>query len=500
MRIALVVDNPYRDLPGLVLLAWRLCRSGATCYLVPVNLRNIELWHLAPDFVLFSYFRPANQELARQLMEADIRVGVLDSEGSIFSSVPPSAVTSPDAASSRLSDTPDALEEYAISMAPDRNIRHQIACFCAWSPAFANYAIKAGWYRSEQVAVTGSPRFDFHAERWRETSRQLSKYADKYLSPLVLINSSFTLANPRFHSPEREQEMLVSSYSYDRRFTEKWRRTQSEALEGLASLANHVAAEIPGATFIFRPHPFENDDTYRSLLQRLPNLHLVKQGTVDGWLLRAKALIHWGSSTAVDASLYGIPAFTAAWIPEHLPVPIVDDLSVRCTTLDGLTEKLNATLEDRYTQPEEIQSSLQQVISNSLYRIDGCAHDRVADAILKATGGRRSSVAIKKCRERAFGMGRAGQPLKSRLAARVRFSLGLSSNWPFRRRQELSPDTLPWDSSEKQYSASDAQRIVSTVETVAQETSRSLKVVPAQEASAYQFGYTRGRSVAVYQQ
>ena len=134
MRIALVVDNPYRDLPGLVLLAWRLCRSGATCYLVPVNLRNIELWHLAPDFVLFSYFRPANQELARQLMEADIRVGVLDSEGSIFSSVPPSAVTSPDVASSRLSDTPDALEEYAISMAPDRNIRHQIACFLRLVP------------------------------------------------------------------------------------------------------------------------------------------------------------------------------------------------------------------------------------------------------------------------------------------------------------------------------------------------------------------------------
>ena len=498
MRIALVVDNPYRDLPGLVLLAWRLCRSGSICYLVPVNLRDTELWHLAPDFVLFSYFRPANQELARQLMDAGIQVGVLDSEGSIFSSVPPSAVTDSDSALSKQSDTHGALEEYAISMAPDRQIRHQIACFCAWSPTFADYAIQADWYKFEQVTVTGTPRFDFHASRWRETTRQLSTYADNYPPPLVLINSSFTLANPRFHSPEREQEMLVSFYSYDRSFVEQWRRTQSEALQSVASLANHVASYFPGATFIFRPHPFENDDTYRSLLEPMPNLHLVKQGTVDGWLLRAKALIHWASSTAIDASLYGIPVFTAAWIPEHLPVPVVDDLSVSCTTLEDLTEKLDAALQGCYTRPDGIQASLQQVIADSFYQIDGCAHDRVADAILKKTGTTHSSVAIKKCRERALGRGRAGGSLKSWLAANVRIALGRSSHWSFRQRRDVLPEDLPWDSSEKRYSVSDVQRIVSAVETVARETSRPLKVVPAQEAGAYHFGYSLGRSIAVY--
>ena len=56
-RIALLVDNPYRDLPGLVLVAWRLCQNSATCYLVPMNLQRGELWPLVPDFVLLNHFR-----------------------------------------------------------------------------------------------------------------------------------------------------------------------------------------------------------------------------------------------------------------------------------------------------------------------------------------------------------------------------------------------------------------------------------------------------------
>ena len=66
-RVALLVDNPYRDLPGLVLVATRLCQEGVICYLVPFNLQGSEIWALAPDFVLLNYLRTVNEGFAHQL-------------------------------------------------------------------------------------------------------------------------------------------------------------------------------------------------------------------------------------------------------------------------------------------------------------------------------------------------------------------------------------------------------------------------------------------------
>ena len=83
-RVALVVDHPQRDLAGLVLTAFELCRHGATCYLVPLNLQEREVWALAPDFVLLNYARLPNERFAHRLTEARIGFGVLDTEGGVW--------------------------------------------------------------------------------------------------------------------------------------------------------------------------------------------------------------------------------------------------------------------------------------------------------------------------------------------------------------------------------------------------------------------------------
>lgn len=75
MRIALLVDNPYRDLPGLVLTAMYLCQYGATCHLVPMNLREQEIWPLVPDFVLLHQLRTLTQEFTRDMLEVGIKIG-----------------------------------------------------------------------------------------------------------------------------------------------------------------------------------------------------------------------------------------------------------------------------------------------------------------------------------------------------------------------------------------------------------------------------------------
>ena len=190
-RIALTVDNPYRDLAGLVLVAWRLCQAGATCFLVPMNLQGAEIWPLMPDLVLLNYLRTNNEGLARYLMEAGIQIGILDTEGGIFNPVHTSTLSSHSGFAQSEGETPAPLEQYSLSMAGDCQVRHRVACYCAWSSPFAEYASKAGWYRAQQITVTGTPRFDFYAPRWREAARRVSAYADDYPAPMILINSHF---------------------------------------------------------------------------------------------------------------------------------------------------------------------------------------------------------------------------------------------------------------------------------------------------------------------
>ncbi|GAI20555.1 unnamed protein product, partial [marine sediment metagenome] len=266
-------------------------------------------------------------------------------------------------------ETMPGIERYALSMARDTNLRHDISTYCAWTPAFAEYATQEDWYRSEQITVTGIPRVDFYADRWRAAARRISQHANGYGEPMILINSGFTLANPRYQSPKKELKMIITKSPYSRDLTKKRMYAQKNALEALSSLANTLAGRFPKVTFIYRPHPFEGEKIYKSLLKPLPNLHLVKQGTVDGWLLRAKALIHWGGcSTAVEACLAGIPAFTAGWIPVHLPPPAVEEVSIKCLTEEELMLRISDVLEGNFSLPSKIAEKINKAVENTFYK------------------------------------------------------------------------------------------------------------------------------------
>ena len=173
MRIAIIVDSPYRDLPGLILVALRLCNEGATCYLVPMNLLWTELVGVKPDFVLVPHLKPDSEDWVGTLLNAGIRVGLLDTEGGYYSENGESSVENPETKGGA-SEFYKNLKAYAITIATKPEIRYQLSFFCSWGPQLARYASKVGWYKEEQIVVTGLPRYDLYASPWREASVQMT--------------------------------------------------------------------------------------------------------------------------------------------------------------------------------------------------------------------------------------------------------------------------------------------------------------------------------------
>ncbi len=435
-RVALIVDNPFRDLSGLVLTARALTLRGITTFLVPMNIQTAEIGAVAPDFVLVNYLRKNNQESVRIYQNAGIGTGILDTEGSVFSPMPQTAL----AGAAALPETAPLpiWEEYVQTMAQDPRVRGKVDCYCAWTQELADYLGAQGHYDPRRVVVTGTPRSDFYAEPWRTAASVCAGHRSLYGERMILVNGSFPLANPRFQTPEREVEQLIQEFSYDPAFAHRWQGTQLAALRGMVALVNRLAARFPDVAFVYRPHPFEGTECYRALLEPRSNLHLVKEGTVDGWLLSARAMIHWESSTAIEGNLARIPVFNPGWLPVHLPVPFVDAVSIRPAREEELVAQIEAVLAGSFRIPAEIQRASEASARQVFHQVDGRSHERVADAVVAALRARTSRPDPSAC-ERLAGVG-----------------------W----QQDWRASVEKWDASEKRFSAAQIQRMLDALERV----------------------------------
>ena len=81
-KVCLIVDNPLRDLEGLILVAWHLAQKDIVCYIVPMYYQAFDVIALKPDIVIVNYLRPNNVNLLLRYKKENIKVCILDTEGS----------------------------------------------------------------------------------------------------------------------------------------------------------------------------------------------------------------------------------------------------------------------------------------------------------------------------------------------------------------------------------------------------------------------------------
>jgi surface carbohydrate biosynthesis protein len=474
MRVVLLVNNPYRDLPGLILTALALSQQGVTCYLLPGQRWFYEIWALVPDLVLLDNLRTEYEQLTRRLVGAGIRVAVLDTEGAVFTS----------------------LDRYTEKLVRDPAVRRMVSLFCAWGPAMAKHMASFGWFDDSQITVTGTPRLDFYVHPWSDAALASSTYA-AYAPPLVLINGTFNRANSWPRTPNSAIREVLGP-GYDEETAQRWLQTEHRAQQEVVSLTRRLAEAFPGVTFVFRPHPFEDPDTYGADLSGYSNLHLVKRGSVEGWILRACAVLHCGSSTAVEAALAGRPALSPSWIPAPASYPIVDAVTVQCATEDELKLRLQQAWSEPSSLDATVQDNLREVLAEWFSAADGGAHQRVASAILGTLAGAGPVVSRRRCEDALEHLDLPSAGWRQQTRAWVRRTLGLPIRWNFRHWRQQPPvwaGVPPWFGVEDVQTISQALR--DPMLSYCGGTGRDLIVDSAQRLGHYDFGYTHGCAVVI---
>ncbi|MGD9035544.1 MAG: hypothetical protein PVF10_03220, partial [Syntrophobacterales bacterium] len=71
-----------------------------------------------------------------------------------------------------------------------------------------------------------------------------------------------------------------------------------------------IAKVFPEHNIVVRPHPTENQEIYRQIAAGCERVRVTNEGNVVPWLMAARALIHNGCTTGVEAYVMGVPAIS----------------------------------------------------------------------------------------------------------------------------------------------------------------------------------------------
>jgi surface carbohydrate biosynthesis protein len=418
-RVCLIVDNPLRDLEGLVLLGRQLATKGAEVALVPMYEQGFDVPVLRPDLVLVNYTRPNNADLIKSYKRAGILVGVLDTEGIG-------------------GKNPDQFAE----MVKSAGCTDLVDLYCVWGQAQHAAFLRHDTVSADLLHATGCPRYDFCATPWRAALPKPSVDAG-----YVLINTNFPVVNPRFsNSSSDEQEAMVQA-GFSREFARQFVADAGRAYRSVLDISIKLAKLFAGVQFVLRPHPFENIASYDAFAE-LPNAHVIQEGTSLEWISGARLLIHQNCSTAIEATMLRVEPLSMEWFnTPALRLQAATEVSRGASSEADLIDLVRQGLDERLPPvvPRTLESR-RQIIRDLFTAVDGASSIRVSDAILHtiaaARRGELAASAAPRPSPRGLMAGVVRRTLGYKVSSALRRSYGSSENERRRLGKAFAPEVV----------------------------------------------------------
>lgn len=375
MRIGFIIDHPKRDLPGGIMFARALAERGVETVLIPLYEQGIDVPLLGLDGLVVNFARPVNLDLVHAYADSGIPVWVMDTEGGVLTN---------DGANS-----PNSLARYVRKS----GFSDILAGYFFWGNVLRDAFVKDSGMSPERLHLTGCPRFDYAAPRWRSL-------LNSPLPGYILVNANFSLTNPLFaKSPEKEVRTVVAA-GWDESYVRELMADQQRIFRGFTETLDHLFALQPNRHFLLRPHPFENAAFYRDRYGRYENVTVDGAGSVLNVIRNSQAIVHLNCGTAIEAVLLNILPLSMEFLNtkfmrHHAPLP--SSVSMPVESFDALAQALDTLPETSAKFP--FKDRHQMFIEPWFHLNDGCAADRMAEVVLahvKQKPSSRDCVSVKR--------------------------------------------------------------------------------------------------------
>lgn len=424
MRIHLLCDQKWRDLPNLAAIKLELERLGHRVLLSATKDAVPMIKAFRPDCVVLNHlYGQRHREIAAALREAGVAVVLLPTEGMTHSK--------------------------SLSILAGDNTDFRLAdLLLLWNSKVAEM-VRERWDLTEEVTpAIGCTRFDFYDDPLRGTVTPREEFCRQYqfdpARPIVTWASQYVWAHLARESPERDK-YLDAARDFDLKKFFAQQGTNADEVPRIHADAQHAALDavlklakvIPQAQFVFRPHPAEDRRVYEAAIdrERLTNVRFCAQDYIWNVLNSSDVHLHRHCTTAVEAWNWEKPTVEMAMNSRYSPWPDREAGSDIAEDADALIEIVS-----RYVDGASIDAARLQHRRDYIDRWYG--DDRGArcvraakeiDALLRRRGQRRTvSTPLR---------GISASP-REVVAAVARYTFGLRPNQSFRRRQtqrEIDP-------------------------------------------------------------
>ncbi len=169
------------------------------------------------------------------------------------------------------------------------------------------------------VAITGNPRGDLLRPDLRRYYQEEVTSLQKEFGRFILINTNFNQVNafsplqnlflpPTKNGSERRLGSLAEGM--ERQFAKGLWEHKRHIFDDFKNLIPKLEKTFSDCNIVVRPHPGENSSIYQDIATQCKRVRVTNEGNVVPWLMAAKAVIHNGCTTGVEACVLGIPTLS----------------------------------------------------------------------------------------------------------------------------------------------------------------------------------------------
>ncbi|CAN0341359.1 unnamed protein product, partial [Phaeothamnion confervicola] len=296
MRIHLVCDQKWRDLPGLAALRLALEARGHSALISSTKDIHAMIRLYRPDCVVMNHlFSPANQHIAASLRAAGIAVAILPTEGAVRPEL-------------RGLGNGEFSAQWPLDL------------YLAWSEEAAA-GVRAQWgYDETKVQTVGCARLDFYTPAFESAVTTRAAFCEAYGlradRPIVTWATAYAyaevLTEERFRAQFIEESAVNGmAESYRRIGFSPLQLPESHAQGRRASAEAFFALSRarPDWQFVIRPHPLERRGFYLEEMEKLgrPNVIFAPQDYIWNILRSSDLHLHRQCTTAVEAWMWDKP-------------------------------------------------------------------------------------------------------------------------------------------------------------------------------------------------
>lgn len=353
MNIYIPIEVKVRELEGRSLLAIAAAERGHTVILGEKKdtLSLAKKGKLPPGIIHMKSITPHDSMISTltELEEHGHIITVQDEESGLLD---------------------ESYEKFAKLRFSDKTLS-QVSGVFAWGE-FDSTSLKEKYTdHSDKIVVTGSPRVDFWRKEFEGYFENPVMNDEFQKKPYILVVSNFG----SFLNENRLWDIFarLRKAGYFERDKSKEQNEYENAAYQIRLIGKFVemirslSETYPDMNIIVRPHPVESLEGWSKIIGEFPNIFVNREGTISRWIRHSKMIIHNGCTSALEATISGVPRVAYRPFPSDLERDIPNSLSVNAFSLDELKKIVSNLLENKKTKnirEEEQTLLLNQRIAN----------------------------------------------------------------------------------------------------------------------------------------